>query len=39
MGVYYAEPVSDLISVATASVLFLKCIPRILSAPQTGDKR
>jgi putative MATE family efflux protein len=34
MGVYYAEPVSDLISVVTASVLFLKYIPRILSVPQ-----
>ncbi len=31
MGVYYAEPVSDLISAATASALFLKSIPGILS--------
>lgn len=31
MGVYYAEPVSDLISAATASLLFLKNIPKILS--------
>jgi Na+-driven multidrug efflux pump len=31
MGVYYAEPISDLISAATASILFLHQIPRILS--------
>lgn len=36
MGVYYAEPVSDLISAATASVLFLKNIPRILSKEALG---
>lgn len=31
MGVYYAEPVSDVISAATAAILFLKNIPKILS--------
>ncbi len=31
MGVYYAEPVSDLLSAATASVLFLANIRKILS--------
>ncbi|MDO4344167.1 MAG: MATE family efflux transporter [Eubacteriales bacterium] len=31
MGVYYAEPVSDVISAITASVLFLVNIPKILS--------
>lgn len=31
MGVYYAEPISDILSAATASVLFLRNIPRILS--------
>lgn len=31
MGVYYAEPVSDIVSAATASVLFLRNIPEILS--------
>ncbi|MCD8324389.1 MAG: MATE family efflux transporter [Clostridiales bacterium] len=32
MGVYYAEPVSDLLSAATASVLFLANIRKILSS-------
>ncbi len=31
MGVYYAEPVSDVISATTASVLFLLNIRKILS--------
>ena len=31
MGVYYAEPVADLISVAIASMLFLLNIRKILS--------
>ena len=31
MGVYYAEPVADLISVAIASTLFLLNIRKILS--------
>ena len=31
MGVYYAEPVADLISVAIASALFLLNIRKILS--------
>lgn len=32
MSVYYAEPVSDLLSAATASVLFLANIRKILSS-------
>lgn len=31
MGVYYAEPVADIISVATAVTLFAINIPKILS--------
>ena len=31
MGIYYAEPVSDIISAATATVLFSLNINRILS--------
>ena len=31
MGVYYAEPVSDVISAVTASVLFLRSIDRLLT--------
>ena len=31
MGIYYAEPVSDIISAATATVLFALNINRILS--------
>ncbi|MCD8149603.1 MAG: MATE family efflux transporter [Clostridiales bacterium] len=37
IGVYYAEPVSDLLSAATASVLFLANIRKILSE-ETLDK-
>ncbi|MCD8230566.1 MAG: hypothetical protein LUD14_01855 [Clostridiales bacterium] len=36
-GVYYAEPVADLLSAATASVLFLANIRKILS-PETLEK-
>jgi len=36
MGVYYAEPVSDLLSAATASVLFLANIRKILSEETLG---
>jgi Na+-driven multidrug efflux pump len=36
MGVYYAEPVSDILSVLTAVTLFLINIPKILN---TDDKK
>ncbi len=39
MGVYYAEPVSDIISATTASVLFLLNIRKILSAESLAKIR
>ncbi|MDE7358342.1 MAG: MATE family efflux transporter, partial [Lachnospiraceae bacterium] len=39
MGVYYAEPVSDVISATTASVLFLLHIRKILSAESLAKIR
>lgn len=39
MGVYYAEPISDFISAATATVLFLINIKKILSAESLAKIR
>jgi Na+-driven multidrug efflux pump len=36
MGVYYAEPISDIISALTATTLFLINIPKILK-PKTSS--
>lgn len=33
MGIYYAEPIADIISVVVAFTLFLTNIKRILNAP------
>ena len=39
MGVYYAEPISDIISATTASALFLVNIKKILSAESLAKIR